>query len=159
MLAKKFIASIVGLTTVLTMMGVGGVSAQTATAAELQAQIAALQAQLQSLLAQLNSTGATTPTAPAAGTIPSVCAGITFTRNLTLGSTGADVKCLQAILNGDPATQVSATGAGAPGQETTYFGARTKAAVIAFQEKYAAEILTPSGLTAGTGFVGASTKS
>jgi hypothetical protein len=129
-------------------------SAQAATAEELQAQIAQLQAQLAGLTAQL---GGTTTTTGGAGA-PAACVGITFTRNLTLGSTGADVKCLQVLLNQDPTTMVAASGVGSPGFESTYFGGLTKAAVIAFQNKYAAEVLAPVGLTTGTGFVGSMTR-
>ena len=43
------------------------------------------------------------------------------------------------------------------GDITGYFGLKTRAAVIRFQEKYADEILAPSGLKKGTGRVGPST--
>jgi len=100
------------------------VSVQAATVEELQAlinslnqQIAALQQQLASLTGGSASTG-------------TYC----FTTDLKKGMTSNDVKNLQIVLNKDAATQVATTGAGSPGNETTYFGPLTRAAVIKFQE-------------------------
>ncbi len=149
-ITKKIIATITTVTCAVWLVGPG--MAQALTAAELQAQIDALLANIATLQAQLT----TLQSGTAAGT-PAACSGITFSRNLSQTMTGTDVKCLQALLNQSADTQVAASGAGSAGNETTYFGSLTKAAVINFQEKYATEILAPIGLTAGTGFVGAKT--
>ncbi len=77
-----------------------------------------------------------------------------FSISLKLGDTDPSVISLQKILNSDPDTMVATSGAGSPGQETSYFGVLTQQAVIRFQNKYSADILVPAGLSSGTGFVG-----
>ncbi|MDO8529980.1 MAG: hypothetical protein Q7S10_01025 [bacterium] len=112
---KSIITTIVSFTLVAL---IAPVSVGAITAAELQAQINALMAQLQMLQ-------------PSSGT-PAVCVGITFTRNLRVGSVGADVRCFQALMNGH-GFQLAASGAGSPGNETSYFGLRTLGAVQRLQ--------------------------
>ena len=63
-----------------------------------------------------------------------------FTHNLILGSQRPEVKILQIFLNFDSATRVSQVGAGSLGQETDYFGAKTKQALIKFQTKYGLQL-------------------
>lgn len=69
----------------------------------------------------------------------------TFSTTMKMGSKGAEVMELQKVLNAAGFT-VSTTGAGSPGNESTYFGAKTKAAVMKWQASV--------GLTAD-GIVGA----
>lgn len=71
----------------------------------------------------------------AAGCGATASASYTFTRDLTVGSTGADVTALQNMLGVSPATG--------------YFGSITKAAVVAYQ--------TSKGISA-TGYVGPLTR-
>jgi hypothetical protein len=144
-ISKKIFAIVTTLT--LSVLLVGPVGATTID--DLLAQIAALQAQLIQLQASQTTGGTVSSTA---------CSGITFSRNLSQGMSGTDVKCLQSILNQSADTQVAVSGGGSPGSETMLFGGLTKAAVVKFQVKNAATILTPLGLTQGTGFVGASTR-
>jgi len=128
--------SAIGLSLV-TMVSLSGISpAFGATAADLQAQINALLAQIQSLQAQLGSTSGSTTT-------------YSFTRDLTLGSTGNDVMALQQFLNSKGFT-VATSGAGSPGNETTYFGSRTQAAL----GKYQASV----GITPTAGYFGPKTR-
>lgn len=90
---------------------------------------------------------------PAFANTTSDCA--LLSRNLKFGMVGSDVSALQRLLNSQVSTRVSVSGPGSPGNEGTYFGAKTKLAVIHFQELYKSEVLTPVGLERGNGFVGA----
>jgi hypothetical protein len=80
---------------------------QADTLSDLMAQIATLQAQIARL--QGGSTA----------TVTGACVGVTFNRNLTVGSTGSDVSCLQQILSVTPMSG--------------YFGPKTLAAVRSYQ--------------------------
>ena len=104
-ISRTIITTVVALALVAVVAP--GVNAQTPTAAQLMAQLAQLQAQLSALQG----------TTVASGT--GLCAGVTFTRNLTVGVSGNDVKCLQQILSVTPTSG--------------YFGPKTLAAVKAFQ--------------------------
>lgn len=84
------------------------------------------------------------PVVVGAATAPAACSGITFTRNLTVGSTGADVKCFQALMNAN-GYQLASSGAGSPGNETTYFGPRTLGAVQRLQAAQGWVIATQVG--------------
>jgi peptidoglycan hydrolase-like protein with peptidoglycan-binding domain len=53
-------------------------------------------------------------------------------RNLGLGSSGDDVRSLQALLNSS-GFAVAASGPGSPGLETGFFGPATRAAVARLQ--------------------------
>jgi hypothetical protein len=106
-----------------------------AQAVDLQAQITALLAQITALQAQLAVQGG--------GAAAAAC---TFAKDLTLGSKGDDVKCLQQYLNAK-GYQVAASGAGSTGNETTYFGNATKAAAAKWQ--------AANGVSPAAGYFGA----
>lgn len=78
-----------------------------------------------------------TPRIPAtvgtpSGATPPAITPSTFSRSLTTGQKGGDVKTLQQYLNTKGYT-ISATGAGSPGNETTTFGGLTRSALARFQ--------------------------
>lgn len=104
------------------------------------------------------STSVTPP--PASSTTPAPASSgssLALTRRLLAGSNGEDVRMLQKFLNGDPATRISESGIGSPGNETTYFGLLTAKAVERFQAKYGiASGGTPD--TTGYGAVGPATR-
>ncbi len=112
------------------------------TIAELQAQIATLATQLTTLQAQLAQMQKDATT---------WCHN--FNTNLSQDSSGSEVEALQIALEKEFFT------IGINEKTNKYFGESTRLAVIGFQEKYAANILTPLGLTHGTGYVGIATRS
>lgn len=75
---------------------------------------------------------------------------IGFSRPLSVGSQGEDVRELQKFLN-NQGFIIAKTGPGSPGNETTDFSAETASALVRFQDAYAAHILYPQGLIKGTG--------
>ncbi|TSC87079.1 MAG: Uncharacterized protein G01um10148_184 [Parcubacteria group bacterium Gr01-1014_8] len=82
-----------------------------------------LQAQVQALLAQIAMLSGGTTTGGSCNT---------FTRTHQMGDSGGEVMWVQQFLNSH-GSQVSATGAGSPGNESSYYGAKTKAAVAKWQ--------------------------
>ncbi|TAM80975.1 MAG: peptidoglycan-binding protein [Acidobacteria bacterium] len=112
---KKLVSVVLTATTVVWGLGIATLPlANAQTTASLQAQIAALLAQIQQLQAQLNS---------AKGT--STSTSYSFTRDLTVGSKGADVSALQQVLINAGYLKISAP--------TAYFGSMTKAALAKYQ--------------------------
>jgi lysophospholipase L1-like esterase len=105
-------------------------------------QLHALQAQLASLEQRAGQ-----PTSSPSSA--SVSSSFIFTRNLSLKSTGTDVKMLQKFLNakGFP---VSQTGPGSSGNETESFGSKTLQALARFQKS--------AGIVPAQGYFGPATR-
>jgi len=147
-LATKNIAAVaLGIGLVLALSFSFATPAKAVTIEELQVQIQALLAQIAAL--------------QGGGTGSQQVGGLncsTFTRNHSQGDSGGEVMAIQKFLNSIDGTQLASTGAGSPGNETSYFGSITKAAVVQFQNKYAADVLAPVGLSAGTGYWGPSSR-
>ena len=106
-----------------------------------------LQQQIQQLLATVAALQAQL------GGVTGTCSA-NFTRDLSVGVSGADVLALQKFLNQSADTRLAVSGAGSPGMETMYYGPITANAVSKFQVKYRSEVLAPSGLVNGTGYFG-----
>ena len=146
-ITNKVTAGLVSIAFVFIAVAMHSTSAQTTlTPAELQAKIDDLIATVNELKSLQGKSYTTV-----ASTGGNAACPYTWTKNLAIGSSGDDVRQLQRFLNGNPQTQVATTGIGSPGHETSYYGPATTRAVSKFQELYAAKILTPLGLTRGTG--------
>lgn len=90
--------------------------------------------------------------------VPHSVSALVFARDLSHGNTGSDVRVLQQFLNQDEQTRLAETGPGSPGKETDYFGTLTANAVSRYQELHRDSVLTPLGLSNGTGYFGKSTR-
>jgi hypothetical protein len=75
--------------------------------------------------------------------------GAPFFRSLTVGSTGSEVRSLQAYLN-NHGFQVASSGGGSMGHETSYFGGLTRAALARFQAS--------AGISPAVGYFGPITR-
>jgi hypothetical protein len=149
-IAKDFAAKLaVAFVAVAMVFAAYAPAANAQTAEDLQKMINDLLAQVAALQSQVGQGG----TSVASGICP-----YTWTRDLSQGSTGADVMKLQQFLNADADTRVAASGAGSVGMETEYYGPATAAAVSKMQVKYRAEILSPANLVNPTGFFGPSSR-
>lgn len=94
---------------------------------------------------------------PSSGEKVDVLPKFLFSKDLYLGLSDPDVKVLQKTLN-SLGFVISTYGPGSVGNETNYFGEKTKQAVVRFQEARASEILAPYGFRKGTGRVGPYTR-
>ena len=112
----------------------------THTIEQLQAQILDLQNKLKALIG--TSDGGATG-CPASGS---------FAVNLSSGMNNNNVRDLQTFLKAQGSDVYP------EGIVSGYFGSLTKAAVMKFQNKYASSILTPLGLTTGSGYWGAASR-
>ena len=72
-----------------------------------------------------------------------------FARNLIAGTSNSDVKTLQQYLNAK-GFNITGSGSGSAGNETTFFGGLTKAALVKFQKSV--------GITPASGYFGPKTR-
>ncbi len=120
------------------------------TVGELQAMINSLLQQVQQLQAQLAATQQTSN---------QWC--YTFNSNIKFGDRGKEVSNLHRALfkEGFSVPDNEQSQKDGEGDSGHIFGDFTASTVVSFQEKYKSEILDPSGLSHGTGYVGSATRS
>lgn len=139
---KKFLLSLV-----LLLISASFVSAQSGlSAADIQSQIENLMKQIELLQKKLAEAQAQQQANPP------FC--YNWERNLTVGNRGEDVDALVKALIREGVI-ANPSNENILGED---FNEQLAAAVVKFQEKYKKEILTPSGLKNGTGYVGPSTR-
>ena len=126
--------------------GLSGVTPTTKTTLTKQQMIDSIITQLRALLLQLQAMGGKIP----AGMEKYLALRVTnFTKDSTVGSKGDDVKALQQFLN-SKGFKVADSGAGSLGNESTYFGKLTQAALAKFQKSV--------GITPAAGYFGPKTR-
>lgn len=108
--------------------------------AEQRQKIAELLEKIKVLQAQIVALG---------GTVSNANDNPGFRRDLEVGHKGADVKALQVWLNSHGFT-ISSSGLGSSGNETDFFGSKTKEALIKFQKA--------KGITPASGYFGPKTR-
>jgi hypothetical protein len=150
--STRFVAVVGGAVVALGLM-FGAIATPAHAAALTSSQVSAIISLLQSFGADANtianvqaSLNGQATTGTTGGTTTGGSCATTFTRSLTIGSTGADVMALQKFLNMSASTMVASSGAGSPGMETSTFGPATKAAVMKFQ--------TANGISPVSGYFG-----
>jgi hypothetical protein len=139
---KGLVAGILGLTLAFSLfvgVGVKTSGAQALTAAQLIDLLISL-----GIIAPDKAAAARSAVGGTSGSSSSTVS-TNFTRDLQVGSVGADVKMLQQWLNANGYT-VAMSGAGSMGMETTTFGPATRAALIKFQ--------IAKGITPAAGYFG-----
>ena len=129
----KFTAGLVAAVMAVSAMA-PAVNAQSNTSIEdLLAQITALQAQLAALNGGNANSNVDVSVSSNSNTNIGVPCSYRFNRNLYLNSRGEDVMMMQKFMNANPATAVSVVGAGSKGNETTFFGNKSRQAVVKYQ--------------------------
>ncbi len=111
--------------------GRGGGSS-TPSVKELEAKIVQLKAVLTALLSGKSASVFSPSPTTSTGAVTFSASDGSFTRDLELGAVGEDVRSLQEFLN-DQGYFVAVTGPGSHGNESTYFGPATQAALARFQ--------------------------
>ncbi len=151
----RLVGVVAGVAVALALMGAVAVApAQAAglTQTQIQSIVSLLasfgadQATINNVTAALNGQ-ATSGTGSSGGSTSGACPALS--RDLQVGSSGADVKALQVYLNASGYT-VAASGAGSMGNETMTFGPATKAAVVKLQTAWA--------ISPAAGYVGPKTR-
>src|SRR3989338_8217100 len=158
MFKKSFLAGFIAFSFVLSP-----IFASADTVSDIQAQINAILAQIKVLQAQLNAqtgvSNSSNTSAVSTSGVPAATSGVfchAWNRSLRIGDQNDDVTNLVRALIKE--NLLSADEMFQDGRTVLNFDERVASAVVAFQEKYAADILKPNNLSHGTGFVGVSTR-